>query len=747
MGDRFRMEDFVGDAAPMHVTARLSGIFRLQDDATQQAALYAPRFLDEALTVPEESFFNSIALAFTPSDAEVNWVANYDETAVDVDNVNRVLSGLDLLQFNLTSQLKDLQFLTNMDNVLTEYVRSTFVLKALLAVLGAPVIAIALYYILLSAGLLVQQRQGEIAVVKSRGGSDGQVMGIFFIQGLLIVGLAMVLGPPLAVPLAQLIGKSTTFMEFSNPRLLPAVLRPSLYWYALLAATLALIAILAPTWQAARQTIVTYRRTAARENRPLFVHRFFLDIVLVLVGALGYWQLEPQRRHHQPRPDRRAGVRPAAAAHTDCAGGRVDLRGAALCALFRARPLQPDGAERRCGAVVRPAPGGAHAGALQRADSDPGLHAGAGSLYGGGGQRLRPQLRRPGALRRRRRPAHPRVRLRHGVLARACAAGIPGRARRDRCRAHRTRSPDRPRGADSGQGHAAGRGAAESRTRGVVAPRFCARTAIRLRWRRCWPRWTATRAVLADSAFIRRNGLKVGDLFDIDVEGQRVDFVLAGDIGFFPSLYPAEGDRLIANLDYLRSARQLDANEVWLKTAPGQEDDVAAALHASVQNALVVLDNGHELAGVRKEDPVRTGLFGALSLGFMAASVLSVLGFLLYAYLSVQSRALQFGVLRATGLSTRQLIGALATEQLTLIGVGVVLGTALGSAAGWMFTRFLQLSVVAREAVPPFLVETPWTAIFRLYVILVVIFVAALLVSVYLLRRMRVASVLRLGEQ
>ena len=49
--------------------------------------------------------------------------------------------------------------------------------------------------------------------------------------------------------------------------------------------------ILAPTSQAARQTIVTYRRSAAREGGSLFVHRFYLDIVLVLLGALGYWQL------------------------------------------------------------------------------------------------------------------------------------------------------------------------------------------------------------------------------------------------------------------------------------------------------------------------------------------------------------------------------------------------------------------------------------------------------------------------
>jgi putative ABC transport system permease protein len=108
---------------------------------------------------------------------------------------------------------------------------------------------------------------------------------------------------------------------------------------------------------------------------------------------------------------------------------------------------------------------------------------------------------------------------------------------------------------------------------------------------------------------------------------------------------------------------------------------------------------------------------------------------------------LQFGVLRATGLSVGQLIGLLTTEQLSLIGVGITLGTGLGAGAGWMFTRFLQVSIIARESVPPFLIVTPWSTVFQLYVILVIVFLVALSVSVTLLRRMQVSAVLRLGEQ
>ena len=197
---------------------------------------------------------------------------------------------------------------------------------------------------------------------------------------------------------------------------------------------------------------------------------------------------------------------------------------------------------------------------------------------------------------------------------------------------------------------------------------------------------------------------------------------------------------------YSVGAAMAETLDVKLEAVEVTWGSAIAALQAPSDRKVVIHD-GHELVGVRKDDPLRTGLFGALSVGFVAASVLSVLGFLLYAITTIRSRALQFGVLRATGLSVGQLVGLLSTEQLALIGIGIALGTALGAGAGWMFTRFLQVSIIARESVPPFLIVTPWGTVFQLYIILVVVFLVALVASVHLLRRMRVHAVLRLGEQ
>ena len=69
--------------------------------------------------------------------------------------------------------------------------------------------------------------------------------------------------------------------------------------------------------------------------------------------------------------------------------------------------------------------------------------------------------------------------------------------------------------------------------------------------------------------------------------------------------------------------------------------------------------------------PERQGLFGLLSVGFLAAAALTVLGFLVYAVVSFQRRFIDLGMLRAIGLSVSQMSAYLAGEQAILILTGV----------------------------------------------------------------------------
>ncbi len=748
VGEEFIVEDFTGSNNPMHVEARLTAVIRLKD-VEDSFWFYAPWFLDEALTIPEETFFNAITLTFVPAESEVTWAANFEETRINVGNVNRVIAGLDVLKFELSQDLEGLTFLTKMDNTLQEFRRNTYLLKILLIVLGAPIIGISLYYITMSSQLMVEHQRGEIAILKSRGTSTEQILANFGLQGLVVVAFSIGLAPLLAIPVAQLIGKATTFLRFANTTPLPVTLRSNTFGFAALSAALGLIAVWLPAIKASRETIISYRQTQAREIRSSIIHKYYLDVVLLLIGGWSYYilaksgsiinQTETGGLSFDPLllvtplilvfslsfiilrflPYLLAflnflvsftefnasllGVRQIARTPTRYSSLILILTFTLSLGLFTA--------------VI--------ANAFDRNYSDQAMYAAGADLrthefdYETASWKIRSINEYQNILGVLK--ASPVLRIR-----------LVGRS-------------------------------ADIRAVGTLL-------AVELDTfpETCWWRYDFQpnletimnqlrqyeNGIIADENFIRKHRLEIGDNFDIDILGNRVDFVLAGSLELFPTLFPdgrdqfgSKGDRLVTRLDYLQDIQGLEPSEVWLKTNPNQHHQVISNLRSTPNDSLVVNHDGHQLAGVKKEDPLRTGLFGALSFGFIAATVLSILGYLLYAYISIKSRALQFGVLRATGLSVNQLIQSLAVEQIIIISFGIFMGTLLGSGAGWIFTRFLQISIIAQEAIPPFLVETPWISIARLYTILIIIFGLALAVSVQLLRRMRVHAILRLGEQ
>jgi putative ABC transport system permease protein len=225
---------------------------------------------------------------------------------------------------------------------------------------------------------------------------------------------------------------------------------------------------------------------------------------------------------------------------------------------------------------------------------------------------------------------------------------------------------------------------------------------------------------------------------------------VVGGFDLFPTWYPGdpeEGPLFVGNLDNLfeRAGGQFPY-DVWLKTNPTVDYNQVAD---GVRNLnLAVLDWKAPLLKVYQEQrrPERQGLFGLLSVGFGAAALLTVLGFLLYALFSFRRRFIELGMLRAIGLSAGQMTAFLAWELAFLILIGLGAGTGLGAWVSGLFIPYLQVGAGPSARIPPFLVEIAWPAIFRIYALFGLLFVVALAVLAVLLLRMKIFQAVKLGE-
>jgi putative ABC transport system permease protein len=258
-------------------------------------------------------------------------------------------------------------------------------------------------------------------------------------------------------------------------------------------------------------------------------------------------------------------------------------------------------------------------------------------------------------------------------------------------------------------------------------------------------------AVLVNSAFAAQNRLRPGDRFEVimnDLDRKvRVPVIVAGYVNLFPTVYPGDGPFLIGNLDYAFDMQGGQyPYDVWLRLTPGAD---RTAIDGGIRElGLRTFERGFAPATIITEHarPERQGFYGLLSVGFIASAFLTVLGFLFYSALSFQRRFVELGMLRAIGLSTRQLGALLAWEQALIIGVGMIGGTLIGVTASQLFIPFLQVRRGANSQIPPFVVQIAWEQITIIYIIFGAMLLAAVLITIALLRQMKLFQAVKLGE-
>ncbi|MEZ4683922.1 MAG: FtsX-like permease family protein [Caldilineaceae bacterium] len=257
--------------------------------------------------------------------------------------------------------------------------------------------------------------------------------------------------------------------------------------------------------------------------------------------------------------------------------------------------------------------------------------------------------------------------------------------------------------------------------------------------------------VLVSSDFMAQSQLRVGDAVTlrglIPTSNEGVTFMIVGDLELFPTAYPQNGAFFIANLDYIfeELGQQLPYT-VWLST---QENIDVTALTQALDDLgyrVLSVSDARGLIAKTQQKPERIGLFGFLSVGFVATTMLSMLALIIYAVLSFRQRFVQLGVLRAIGLSAGQLAVTLGSEQIVITTTGIALGSYLGLISSQLFIPFLQVGYQQTDLVPPFVVLIAWDDVILIIAVLLLMLLAATAAVIWLLMRMRTFQAIKLGE-
>jgi ABC-type lipoprotein release transport system permease subunit len=256
--------------------------------------------------------------------------------------------------------------------------------------------------------------------------------------------------------------------------------------------------------------------------------------------------------------------------------------------------------------------------------------------------------------------------------------------------------------------------------------------------------------VLVSEEFINNTQLDVGDKVVGQINGIPITMEIFNVIRYFPTLFDTPGngfvvtarDSILSILNKGVRSPQM-ANEYWLEMVD-QQGYMSTVDNFSDVFQLWELD---EVRRSIKADPLSLGLRSVTNLGYLLTAILSITGFVTFFYVTTRRRESMFSILRSMGLSPGQLYGSLVLEQMIIILTGLTLGTIIGIILNRLVLTGLPISFSDRPPIPPFIPQTDWLSIIRLYLILAGSFIIAMGIGTFLLMKARIHRVMRIGQE
>jgi hypothetical protein len=258
---------------------------------------------------------------------------------------------------------------------------------------------------------------------------------------------------------------------------------------------------------------------------------------------------------------------------------------------------------------------------------------------------------------------------------------------------------------------------------------------------------------VANVAWMDRSDTELGDVVALPLgRGDDVLVELVGAVESVPTVNPDEADAVLVDLPTL----------MWLERGPGRpvrapseywvlvEDDADALVDALFRPPIEAVDV--KLVSDREAelttDPPALSAIGAMAVGFVAAAVFAIAGFVVTALVSARERRTEFALLHALGLTARQHRRWMLIEQIVLVIVSLVIGTLLGLTLARLVLPVVSLSQDGSNVFPPVTVRYPWSRILVLELTLIGGLVVAMVGARLLRFRGSIGSAIRrLGDQ
>ena len=767
MGTVYEVKNLLNADNPDTVKIKVVGVFEPVSDTDT--------FWSEGMTNYDNAFFADFETVI--SDIIMTGVVNLNsvDCRIIIDYQNLDMNVIEHVRSSFESQKEQYKeeattFTVPAQEILESYAGKASSLRYIMLMLDIPVVLMLVFYLFMVSQLNIESERNEIAMLKSRGASSWQVLRIYAYETLILGAVSAIVGPFVGLGLCNILGVSNGFLEFVNRPALHAKLSLAPFVYALIAVAVFFVTTLVPIIPASRVSIVAHKQSKAHEQKKPFWQRCFLDVAFIVLPVVWLWWYNRVNENL-------------------ISLGVVDTSATMNPLMFAASTVFILGAALFC---VRIYPYFIRLIYLiGRKKWSPAAYISLNNIGRSSTGRekfimifliLTVALGIFSANTARAINRNTEERIRYNLGADAVIT--------EAWKTSRVRVTDEETGE-------------ESTTTQYTEPEFerystlpgvelatpvLQRDSVQLRYddsstpevhvmaiipdqfaQVAWFRSDLLPAhinryinalsecqdgIIVSKSYADKTELKLGDVVEVKwARNNWFETTVVAIVEYWPSLNPYEKgasgeyrDFAVLNYDYVNIMTVTEPYEVWLDLE--DDADIAELYNAVSERGIVAtrLDVASQLIISSKTDAVLQGVNGALTLGFITIMTMCFIGFLIYWILSIKGRTLQFGILRAMGMSFREIISMIIYEQVLVSGVSIFLSIIIGGIASDIFVPLFQVLYNVTDQVPPFRVVSQRSDYFKLYAIVLVMLVVGFIVIARLIKQININKALKLGE-
>lgn len=647
------------------------------------------------------------------------------------------------------------------EGIIESYSAKAKKVEVSLLILQMPVLALLLAFIYMISSQMLAMEQSEISVMKSRGAKRWQILQMYLVQNLFLGLLSLLAGLPLGGVFCSVLGTATDFMEFSGRRILRVTWSVDVLWYAGAALIMMMVMTLIPVISYSRISIVNLKQSQAKKKRSLW-KKMYLDVICLAVALYGYYSFSRNQQQMMEQVLTGETLDPLLYLSSS-----LFLLGCGLLAL-RLQPLLLRlvfgiGRKRMAPAsyvafvegirgaqkkefimlfMILTVALGIHNTTVARtivanAEKNAGYSTGA-DLVLKEVWKDNSSMIPAGETITYTEPDYGKYDMVEGMATHTKVLNMQISIGR--------RSPD-------------------MQLMGIITNEF-AQVAQMPEGLLPYDFYdylnvlaSSANAVLVSENFMTRLDYHLGDTLVIpDRAGGSIRLKIRGFFNYWPSYSPysyelnndgslLEKDNylIVANLAMLEQEQGQVPYEIWFKA----EDSAEGIYPWLEENPGVKLTKFVDLEEVRAEtcnDTLFQGTNGILTMSFIVVLLLCGVGYLIYFILSIRSRELLFGVLRAMGMKKGEISRMLVLEQIFCGLYSILMGTGIGLVGSRMFVPMIQNAYAASDQVLPLELITSRSDLLQLFGIIGVVVLVCLLVISRIVAHMNISKALKLGE-